>query len=121
MNSLGSTATLAQAMTAAGRPCPAPGFQAHHIVPQSDPRAEEARQLLRDHGISIDAEVNGAWLAGNLETPEPNNMTPHEFTFREDYFEALNAKLSENQEASRSQVEKMLREIREHLEKGDLL
>ena len=60
---------LADNMENAGMGKKPPGYAAHHLIPATDPNAQDARDILNKHGIDINSELNGVYL------PTLNNTT----------------------------------------------
>lgn len=54
--------------------------EAHHIVPENDPLAANARAVLDKHGIGIDDAENGVWLGHDA----------HRGTFPKNYVRGIN-------------------------------
>ena len=108
------------------RPKPAPGYEAHHIIPHGeiDPIAVQLRFYLSFRRIGIDETANGAWLPRGRKTPVIPGTNPilHDFTMGaglQEYLEALQQIfLVQNPTASASKVRSILRSIGQQLENG---
>ncbi len=108
------------------RPKPAPGYEAHHIIPHGETRpvARQLRFYLRLRTIGIDEAVNGAWLPRGRGTPVIPGTNPilHDFTMGEGLTEYLTALqkifLEDNGTAPASKVRSILGNIGEQLENG---
>jgi RHS repeat-associated protein len=69
---------------------------AHHIVAGNDPRAAEARSILKREGIDINEAVNGVFLPKNSKYEDPPAAT-HSTLHTNLYYETINSRLREAQ------------------------
>jgi hypothetical protein len=58
----------------------AQGEHAHHLVPSTHPRASEAREILKEHGVPINSKWNGAALSEDIHAPLHTNKYIDEVT-----------------------------------------
>ncbi len=88
---LADSGVLARNLRRAGEPKPGAGFEAHHIVPGSEPEAARVRAVLDENDIPINVAENGVWLIRGTAHPNVELSVPHDFTFADhpEYFEAL--------------------------------
>lgn len=66
-------------------------------------------------GIDINDSQNGIWLPKNEVVNNPGNVTPHNQTFRQTYFDYLEDKF---RDASIEEVPGLLAEVKQDLENG---
>jgi hypothetical protein len=104
---------LGENLASAGSPKPADGYQAHHVIPTSDPRGADLLQLIRNAGIDPNAAVNGIWLPGNSSVP--GSETPHNETMRDSYYQYLHEQFL-GTDGSASDIEARLALIKNDLQ-----
>jgi hypothetical protein len=85
--------------------------EAHHIVPENDPLAAQARAVLAKHGVGIDDSENGVWLGHNA----------HRGTFKKDYVREINDDIVNADKAGgKNAVLNVLRETKQNLQDLDV-
>ena len=67
---------LGEALRTAGEECPAPGHEAHHIIPAKDCPIE-LQEKLGQAGIGINDAENGVWLPKHAQTANPDCRCIH--------------------------------------------
>ncbi|MBI3900502.1 MAG: AHH domain-containing protein [Gammaproteobacteria bacterium] len=116
-------AYLNLSLWAAGRVGPA-GTDDHHIVSWNDLRALRARAILRQFGIEVDDECNGAALpSGKKNVPHPDmpNACAHKTVHTNVYYvnvEFLLEGLAVDPDTTKQNVVDLLREIARQLTEG---
>jgi hypothetical protein len=88
-----SARILAQNLIAAGYE-PPPGAAAHHIVAGTAQRAADARAVLDEYGVDINAAENGVWLPASGSTPDPWGAV-HSTVHTNSYYSSVNEQLAE--------------------------
>jgi len=79
---VGDSRLLGKRMKAAGEPRPGKGYQAHHMIPSSEPSADQVRQFILYHGFKDINDVdNGVWMPTGKRTANIGAEFKHEFTF----------------------------------------
>jgi len=91
-----------------------PNMAAHHIVAGNDPRAAEARGILKREGIDINEAVNGVFLPSNVKNEKAPAVT-HSTVHTDKYYREINKRLSE---ARPGKVANELKEIGKELKNG---
>jgi A nuclease family of the HNH/ENDO VII superfamily with conserved AHH len=98
---------LRKSMEKAGDQRQSPDEDAHHIVPWRHWRAERARDILKDHGIDIDAAENGAWVNRTFHWTLSNSTR---------YMDTVTRRLEKA--GSREEALQVLGRIRDQLSRG---
>lgn len=80
---------LAKKMIDSGIPFPGEGFEAHHMIPEGDPRAEWVKNMFDEADLSLNEAYNGIWLPRGKDVVNPEGVLRHEFTFGDDYFQLI--------------------------------
>jgi hypothetical protein len=113
------SSALGRALIRMGYQRPDIGYQAHHIVPKNDTRAEKAQEILKefDDGVGIDSAENGVWLPANSRVTNWFNDVFHSQTFSGNYIRWVVRELS--QAGSLQEVLDTLQGIRDTLLSGD--
>lgn len=113
-----SSATLGRRLIANGEP-KTPGYEAHHIVAETDPAAAPARAILKDLGIDVNSPENGVWLPATPATPNPTGSVVHRGATRTaEYLEYVNDQLSNA--ATRDEALQILQAIKDDLIAGNM-
>lgn len=90
---------------------------AHHIVPKNDPKAAEAKNILKDFDVGIDSAENGVWLPAGPRVVNWFNDVFHSQTFSGRYADWVVDQLSTA--GSLDDVVATLQQIRDALLSGD--
>ena len=88
---------------------------AHHIVAGSDPRAQEARDILSNEGIDINDADNGVFLPKNKNVENTGGATIHSTIHTNDYYEKVIETLRNAEPGTARDV---LKDIGEQLKNG---
>jgi RHS repeat-associated protein len=117
LGSYGS-AKLGRALIATGD-VRSPSFDAHHIVPENDPRAQDARDVLENFGIDINDADNGVFLPAGNATPNPGGAVPHRpYTMTDDYADYVNSQLANA--GSEAEAREVLQFVKSDLLAGNM-
>jgi RHS repeat-associated protein len=73
-----------------GEAKPGEGWEPHHIVSRFAKAAEPARKILERFGINLDRAINGAWLPGTNEVPNPTGAAVHRHLHSAQYYTIVN-------------------------------
>jgi len=112
----GSSRKLLRNMLAAGTKVPLEGEVPHHIVSHTDVRAAEARKILADFDVGLDADANGVFLPGTVKAPNPKGKAVHSTVHTNAYYRILENELKDA--ATKEEVIKILQDIATRLEHG---
>jgi hypothetical protein len=88
-------------------------------VPENDPRAQAARDVLDNFGIDINDAANGVFLPAGVSTPNPGGAVAHRpYTMTDEYMSYINSQLAKAQ--SEPQAREILQFIKSDLLEGNM-
>lgn len=89
------------------------GYAAHHIVPASDKNAQNARDILKKHGIDINDAINGVFLPTDVSNS--NGEIVHKGRHPVEYSKEINRIINNADADGKKEVELKLNEIKNSL------
>jgi len=100
-------------------PKPDDGWEAHHIVARNAKWAQKAVRILDRFNIPLDSAINGVWLPGTDDVPNPGGAMVHRGggsgIHSKDYYEAINSLLGEAAKLGIEAVKASLQMIKDYL------